>query len=82
LRAKIVSDLDGLDSYPYAGHRVILGKEEYSWQDVDRVLSRFGDKAGIARRRYREFVREGIKEGRRPELVRGGVDYDVVLTEF
>jgi putative transposase len=72
LRAKIVSDLDGLDSYPYAGHRVVLGKEDYSWQDVDRVLSRFGDKAGIARRRYREFVREGIKKGRRPELVRGG----------
>ena len=37
------------------------------------MLSRFGDKAGIARRRYREFVREGIKEGRRPELVRGGL---------
>jgi putative transposase len=73
LRAKIVPDLDGLESYPYAGHHVVLGKEKNSWQDVDAVLSRFGGRAGTARRRYREFVREGVKEGRRPELVRGGV---------
>ncbi len=73
LRAKIVSDLDSLDSYRYAGHRVILGKEENCWQDVETVLSRFGRRRGIARRRYREFVSEGIKEGRRPELVRGGL---------
>ncbi len=73
VRAKIVFNLAGLDSYPYAGHRVVLGKEGASWQDVNTVLSYFGGRASIARRRYREFVREGMKEGRRPELVRGGV---------
>ena len=73
LRAKIVLNLSGLDSYPYAGHRFVLGKEGPSWQDVNTVLSHFGGRASIARRRYREFVREGMKEGRRPELVRGGV---------
>jgi hypothetical protein len=73
LRAKIVLNLDGLDSYPYAGHRVVLGRERASWQDVNTVLSQFGGRASIARRRYREFVREGIKEGRRPDLVRGGL---------
>ena len=51
LRAKIVPDLDGLDSYRYAGHRVILGREENSWQDVETVLSRFGRRCA-ARKRY------------------------------
>jgi hypothetical protein len=52
---------------------VILGKEENCWQDVETVLSRFGRRVRIGRRRYREFVRDGIKEGQRPELVRGGM---------
>jgi len=73
LRAKLVSGLEGLDAYRYAGHRVILGKEENTWQEVDAVLSRFGRRAGVARRRYREFVKEGVKVGRRPELLRGGL---------
>ena len=78
LRAKIVSDMQGLDSYGYAGHRVILGKEKNTWQDTETVLSRFEGNVGIARRRYREYVREGIKEGRRPDLMRGGRCGDVV----
>jgi len=42
LRAKIVLTLADLDSYPYAGHRFVLGKGGSSWQDVDTVLSHFG----------------------------------------
>jgi len=37
------------------------------------VLSIFGGNGGEARRRYRAYVREGIAQGRRPELVGGGL---------
>jgi lambda repressor-like predicted transcriptional regulator len=36
-------------------------------------LSWFGKRAGQARRIYRRFVSEGIKQGHRPELVGGGL---------
>ncbi|MFQ5541410.1 MAG: transposase, partial [Candidatus Binatia bacterium] len=73
LRAKIVSSLRNLDTYPYTGHSVILGKRENNWQDVDYVLAQFGRQVPGARRRYRAYVEEGIEKGRRPDLVSGGL---------
>ncbi len=35
LRAGIVSDLKGLDKYPYTGHATLVGKQHKSWQNVD-----------------------------------------------
>ena len=43
------------------------------WQDSDYVLQWFGNKAGEARKAYREFVNEGVDQGHRPELVGGGL---------
>jgi len=37
------------------------------------VLLHFADKINIARRRYRQFVKNGIEQGRRPELQGGGL---------
>jgi len=73
LRAGLVQNLEQLDRYPWSGHGVVMGKANHSWQDVDYVLSWFGKRAGQARRIYRRFVSEGIKEGHRPELVGGGL---------
>jgi len=73
LRAKLVGDLSGLESYPYCGHGVILGRVSYDWQDRDYVLSWFGRREGEARSAYRRFVKEGVALGRRPELVGGGL---------
>jgi REP element-mobilizing transposase RayT len=73
LRAGLVQNLEELDRYPWSGHGVLMGKVNYSWQDVDYVLSCFGKRAGQARRIYRRFVSEGIKQGHRPELVGGGL---------
>ena len=73
LRAGLVPDLERLDRYPWSGHGVLMGKVKYSWQDADYVLSWFGKRAGQARRVYRRYVSEGIKQGRRPELVGGGL---------
>lgn len=73
LRARIVSDLETLDTYPYAGHSVLMGKMNIDWQTTDSVLTQFGSDLDNARRRYREFVVQAIAQGRRPELVGGGL---------
>lgn len=73
LRANIVKDIKHLDKYPYSGHSTILGNINYSWQEIDRILSLFHEKRYMARRHYRNFVQKGITQGRRPDLVGGGL---------
>jgi hypothetical protein len=73
LRAKLVSDLDELGGYRFCGHGVIMGKCKNNWQDTDYILKLFGNRALQARKRYREFIQQGVKHGRRPELVGGGL---------
>lgn len=50
-----------------------MGKVKNDWQDRDYVLKWFGSKEGEAKRAYRQFVRKGTDEGRRPDLVGGGL---------
>ncbi len=73
LRAKLVNDLTELSKYRYSGHSVILGNRKNDWQDVDYVLSFFAKRKGTARKRYLEHAGLGIEEGRRPDLVGGGL---------
>jgi REP element-mobilizing transposase RayT len=73
LRARLVPDLPHLDRYPWCGHAGILGRTSPPWQDRAYVLSWFGRTERAALRAYRAFLREGIPQGRRPELVGGGL---------
>ena len=73
LRAKIIADIKDLDGYKYAGHSAIVGKGERAWQDTEEVLGRFSPRRTTAIRLYREFVEAGVTQGRRPELVGGGL---------
>jgi REP element-mobilizing transposase RayT len=73
IRAKIVSTLQALDRYRFSGHSVIMGKHRQDWQSVDRVLGSFDGEISRARRQYREYVGAGINQGRRPELIGGGL---------
>ena len=73
LRAKLVDSLGKLERYKWCGHAVVLGRRSNDWQHRDYVLQWFGNKEGEARKAYREFVREGVDQGRRPELVGGGL---------
>lgn len=73
LRAELVEDFSALDDYPYSGHSVILGKKRKVWQDVNYVLRLFGKRAAVARRKYGEYVKEGVRLGRRPDLIGGGL---------
>jgi putative transposase len=73
LRARLVPDLPHLDRYPWCGHAGILGRTSPPWQDRAAVLAWFGRTERAALRAYRAFLREGIPQGRRPELVGGGL---------
>ena len=73
LRAKIIPDLKFLDKHTYSGHAAIMGKKKNNWQDTDYVLKLFNSKLSLARRRYREYVKKGISEGKRPDLIGGGL---------
>lgn len=73
LRAGLVSDLDHLGKYPFSGHSVIMGKCAQDWQDGEAVLAHFGERRISARNRYKAFIAKGIDQGRRPDLVGGGL---------
>jgi putative transposase len=73
LRASQVKSMEELDQYPWSGHRTLVGKEKNNWQERDYVLGQFHEKEGKAIRAYRKFMEEGKDQGRRPELVGGGL---------
>ena len=73
VRAKIVKDLERLDSYKYSGQSVLMGKVKNDWQDIEAVLAMFGEKKGPARRAYKKFVKKGMSEGKRQDLTGGGL---------
>jgi putative transposase len=73
IRAGLVRDLDELNTYPYCGHSVVMGKRKYGWQNVKEVLEMFDGSQDRARRTYRDFVEKGIVEGKRHDLTGGGL---------
>jgi putative transposase len=73
LRANMVDNLTELNRYPWAGHSAIMGKVKRDWQDIDTPLSYFGKTPKGAIEKYERFVKEGIPQGRRLELVGGGL---------
>jgi len=72
VRAGMVGGLEELNNYRWSGHSVIMGRVERKWQDIDTVVGYFG-RGRDAVRKYEQFVREGLSQGRRPELVGGGL---------
>jgi putative transposase len=73
LRSSVVSTLQELETYPWSGHKTLLGKANIAWQDCDSVLLRFGNAEKTARTAYRRFIEHGVSQGHRPELTGGGL---------
>jgi putative transposase len=73
LRARLVKNYTQLGRYRWCGHGVLMGEIQNEWQDRDYVLRWFGQKQGEAKKAYRNYVKKGIDQGRRPELVGGGL---------
>jgi len=73
LRANIVSSLTELNEYPYCGHAILVGRRKQQWQDVKYVLGYFNKNVSRAKKAYLAFMKAGVAQGRRPELVGGGL---------
>lgn len=73
LRAGIVKGMEELDRYPWCGHGVLTGRRMNDWQETEYVLKQFSEKRGKAIRGYRKFMEEGKQQGRRLDLVGGGL---------
>jgi putative transposase len=65
--------------FPWSSHRAYCGKENIPWLSTDLTLSAFGKRRDTARRKFLQFVLEGLDEGHRPEFHgRIGVDSRVL----
>jgi hypothetical protein len=73
LRAGVVKSMEELDRYAWSGHGVLIGRRKNDWQERDYVLRQFGETKGRAVRGYRRFMGEGVAQGRRDDLVGGGL---------
>ncbi len=73
LRAGVVRNIEELNEYCWTGHSILIGKSRNDWQERDCVLGRFGKTQRKAIRAYQRFVGEGKDQGRRAELVGGGL---------
>lgn len=73
LRARLVDSLEALAGFSYCGHRQLLGQGDKGLVAAAEVLAFFGSSRGAAREAYATFVADGVEQGRRPELVGGGL---------
>ena len=73
LRAGLAPDFRRLDRYLWCGHAGILSRRCLPGYDRAHVLAWFGRTERTALQAYRAYLREGLPQGRRPELVGGGL---------
>jgi len=65
----------------WSGHPAYLGKSKEHYLDTEWVLGIFGGKPAVARRRYEEFVLQGIGEESREDFHKGGPNSGVLGDE-
>ncbi|MCD6533602.1 MAG: transposase [Deltaproteobacteria bacterium] len=73
IRAGLVDGFEELKSYPWCGHAALVNTKEKSWQNRNEVLLFFGNKKKQAIDDYELFITDGLNQGKRPELVGGGL---------
>ncbi|MDP8219292.1 MAG: transposase, partial [Candidatus Theseobacter exili] len=72
IRAQIVSTVEDLNNYSWTGHSVIMGTKKREWQNTDEVLRYFSKTEREGRKRYCDFIKDGISMGHCDELAGGG----------
>ena len=72
IRVGMANGLGELNRSPWSGHSALIGYKKREWQDTEYILSYFG-KGGRRKIKYLKYMEEGIRIGRRPELVGGGL---------
>lgn len=56
-----------------AKHRTGVKNKFLAEKTIEDVLLHFGETRKVARRRYRKFVKNGVEQGKRPDLQGGGL---------
>jgi putative transposase len=69
VRAGVCSTIEDLDRYRWTGHSVILGTQAVEFQDTNPIIKRFGKTVDVARKNYRTFVVDGLKNNAGDTLV-------------
>ena len=64
LRAGLLAEIEELDGYPWCGHAIVMGQQNLPGQSVEAVLERFGKTMNASRRRYRQFIADGLAPGK------------------
>jgi putative transposase len=72
IRSGLVKDMEELDRYRWSGHSTLMGIQNRPWQGTEEVLLLFGKGEEVARRRYRQFISEGVRFGKRKDLTPEG----------
>lgn len=80
-RAGIVTNMTELETYPWSGHAVVMGKKALPGQKVEGVLGLFGKRVSLARKNYSRFIEEGASQGKRSELTGGGLRNTLKMSE-
>jgi REP element-mobilizing transposase RayT len=73
IRAGIVPTLRALETYPYCGHSAFFKEDYRPWQNTGYVLKQFSTRDAVAHRKYRAFIEKGKGQGRREDLIGGGL---------
>ena len=73
IRAMTVKSMEELDRYRWSGHSTLMGKYKNDWQEREYVLRYFGKERKRSIRSYRRFIEEGKDQGKRLELIGGGL---------
>jgi putative transposase len=60
-----------VEEYPWSSYFAYVGGNKLPWLSTDWVLSQFSSRRSTARKRFREFMREGYGEGRKEEFHQG-----------
>ena len=72
VRAGICKDLIQLESYPWSGHRQLLGTVKEELICAEEVLPFFSRRKKSAKKLYLKFLADGLQQGEPPRLSQGG----------
>ena len=75
-----MKEVGQLDLYRWSGHSVIMGTQKRGWQARAEILSQFAKSEGVGKRKYRQFISEGISLGKKDDFVPEGATKDEETT--
>jgi len=58
VQAGMVENTQALERYRWTGHAGAFGRYRQRWHEVEEMLGIFGNRLGVARKKYREFISE------------------------